>query len=92
MHNFGFCGAGYSQAAMVMQAFLWLLLIAGIIAGTLFILRFSGPGRKSGGGRSALEILDQRYAEGLIDQDDYVMRKRDIMNDQRQSGDAQQDS
>lgn len=53
-----------------------MLLIGGaIIIGCLFAMRsFS----QKGNGKSALDILNKRYANGEIDRDTYRQMKRDI--------------
>jgi len=59
----------------------WLLLLAAIVAATVAIARGLGGGRSRMDGESrpsALDQLDERYARGEIDRDDYLQRKRDI--------------
>jgi putative membrane protein len=55
----------------------WLVVLAVIIAA---IVRWLGA--TGGGGarrvRSARDILDERYARGEIDRDEYTRRKHDI--------------
>jgi putative membrane protein len=52
------------------------LLIAGIVA----LMRWTGGGSSDGGGRvrTARDILDERYARGEIDREEYQRRRDDI--------------
>jgi putative membrane protein len=59
----------------------WLIVLAVIIAGALWFVR-SRPladSQKSLVQRSpALEVLEERYARGEIDREEYLQKKRDI--------------
>ena len=59
----------------------WLIILAVIIAGALWFVR-SRPladSQKSLEQRSpALEVLEERYARGEIDREEYLQKKRDI--------------
>jgi putative membrane protein len=71
---------GYGVGAWIGPAFMgvtglffWILLVAGAVA----LLRWSRP-RESTGPRTpgAREVLDERFARGEIDADDYAARRR----------------
>ena len=62
---------GWSGAAIVMTIFMWLLVAAA--AAALLLWR---PRRVDPRARSALDLLDQRYAHGDIDQEDYERRRQ----------------
>jgi putative membrane protein len=54
---------------------LLVLLIAGIVA----LVRWMGGGSDAGGrARTARDILDERYARGEIDREEYVRRRDDM--------------
>jgi len=53
----------------------WTLIILGIIALTRWL---SGTGSRGPVGKSALEILQERYARGEIDQEEYQQKRRDL--------------
>jgi putative membrane protein len=56
---------------------LWLVILALIIAGLVWLVRSQPIGR--GQRRSAgLDVLDERYARGEITRDEYLRMKRDI--------------
>lgn len=64
---------------MFMMVVFWGLIIAGII---LAVRALSGTGVVSGGAgqkNRALEILQERYARGEIDKDEYESKKRDLL-------------
>ena len=54
----------------------WLLLLALLVFGAIALTRRS---RSSGEGSSALDVLNERYARGEIDRDEYLQRKKDIL-------------
>lgn len=55
---------------------LWFLLFAGLgIALVVILSRHLGQG---GGGKNARAILEERYARGEIDREEFLARKRDL--------------
>ena len=56
---------------------LWLAVFVAIIVGLVRWLVGTGGGVERSV-RSARDILDERYARGEIDRDEYVKRKQDI--------------
>lgn len=75
-------GVGFTHGAGGFLGILfWIILIALVV---FAVSRIAGSGSGSRtGGKSALEILDERYAHGEIDQQEYEQKRRDI----RQQGD-----
>lgn len=59
---------------------MWLLWIVLIVVLVLVVKAMSGPGSTQGGGqaRSPREILDERYARGEIDKDEYEQKRKDL--------------
>ena len=57
-----------------------LLVLVGIVALLIWaVLHFTGAGRLGGrGGPQARQILDQRYARGEIDHDEYQRIRREL--------------
>jgi putative membrane protein len=57
---------------------IWLVILAAIIAGVVWLVRSQPVG---GGQRhsTGLDALEERYARGEIDRDEYLQKKRDIM-------------
>lgn len=54
-----------------------LLFIAAVVVVIVLIVRWFG-GRSGGGTGAARTILDERYARGEIDREDYLARKKDL--------------
>jgi putative membrane protein len=57
-----------------------ILLLALLIAAVFAIVRWLGPGGGSASARArtARDILDERYARGEIDREEYMRRRQDI--------------
>lgn len=65
----------------VVHAIFWLAILVAIVAAIVTLLRRSGSGDAGSGGNSrpsALDLLDERYARGEIDREEYLQRKKDI--------------
>lgn len=62
----------------------WVLIVLGVVAVAFGLIRAAtpgnrgAPGRSSGGRSSARQILDERYARGEIDEEEYRKRRREI--------------
>lgn len=77
MHDGGYMTGGMVGFGGFLHAFFWLLVVGAIVAAVVFALRNSG--RRGDGGPSSLDRLDERYAKGEIDREDYLQRKKDIL-------------
>ena len=53
----------------------WLVILGAIITGVVWFLR-SKPLNQRG---SSLEVLEERYAHGEINREEYLQKKRDIL-------------
>lgn len=71
-HDMGDFGWGMSFGWIFMLLF-WVLVILGIVA----IVRWLS-GSNSTRQKTALEILQERYARGEIDQQEYQQKRRDL--------------
>lgn len=71
-------GYGWSILGMTHMVLWWILLILGIVvlAKWLFGGGFSSGGRAARG--RALEILEERYARGEIQREEFEAKKRDL--------------
>jgi putative membrane protein len=70
---------GWGWGGMILGPIMMILFIAAAVAVVVLVLRAFGvgPSRPAGGeGRTALNILNERFARGEIDKDDYEERKR----------------
>lgn len=74
---------GQMMGGWAMMVFLWLLIIAVLVVGVVWLVRAlserSSRGEGGGGSdSSALRILEERYARGEIDQDEFEERRRTL--------------
>jgi putative membrane protein len=71
-------GWGMGDWGMGFGFIFWLVILGIIITGALWFVR-SKPlaGKRSTG----LELLEERYARGEIDREEYLQKKRDIVGD-----------
>jgi len=68
--------AGPFMGILMFAAFVAVIVIAILVVRYLWTL---GHGYSAGrGNREALELLDQRYAKGEIDREEYLRRKEDL--------------
>lgn len=62
--------------------FFWFLILALLIAAAVWFVRRSDRSvaelPPSGRHSSALDLLEERYARGEIDRDEYLQKKRDL--------------
>lgn len=76
MDGYGMAGGfGFGGIFMILW---WVLVIVGVVALVRWVATSYGGDGKSGGGSKALEILQQRYARGEIDEQEFQNRKRDL--------------
>ncbi len=77
MHGYGYeFGWGGMLIGGLMMFLFWGGLIALVIWGVKSVV--SSSGRSVSSGQNAREILDQRYARGEIDRDEYETMKADL--------------
>ncbi|WP_324736444.1 SHOCT domain-containing protein [Thermococcus sp. SY098] len=71
MMGFGYFG--------IFGALLMLLFWIAIIVGVVWFIKWIIEQSSSGSRKSALEILDEKYARGEIDDEEYERRKRKLL-------------
>jgi putative membrane protein len=78
MHDW--MGWGWGWGGMWLGPIFMLALLALFVATIVALVRWMGGSNEDGGGRlrTAREILDERYARGEIDQEEYLRRRNDI--------------
>lgn len=69
-HGFGFGGG-------VWMVLFWLIPVLLVVWG-LTAFRGGSHGRGDGSAKSARELLDEEYAKGRIDREEYLRRKQDL--------------
>lgn len=72
-------GGGY-WLGMGLHGVFWLVLIAAVVVGIVWAVRSTGRSQDTPprGGSSARQILDERYARGEIDREEYQARRKDL--------------
>jgi putative membrane protein len=60
--------------------FIWLVVIVLVVAVVVWLMRSAGSRRPAQLERrsSGLDVLEERYARGEINRDEYLQKKRDI--------------
>lgn len=74
MSGYGMAG-GFGWIFMVLW---WVLIVVGIVALVKWMGASSDSGGSGRGGSKALDILNERYARGEIDDQEFQKRKRDL--------------
>jgi putative membrane protein len=72
MWGYGYGGWMGPVVMGVTGVLVWILLLAGAVA----LLRWSRPAGRTKRTPDAREVLDDRFARGEIDADDYAARRR----------------
>jgi len=78
-------GYGYGYGGFPFGMILWIVIIIAVIAGMMWLMRSCAvcgmghrhhdmPPRRSSG----LDVLEERYARGDINRDEYLQKKKDI--------------
>jgi putative membrane protein len=65
---------------MILHGVFWLAVLAGVIGLIVTLARRSDPEPRAPGRRSsnALTILEERYARGEIQREEYLQKRRDL--------------
>lgn len=89
MHRYGYWGGDAAGMWMIFHSAFWVLLAIALVAG-VYVLSRDRSAPKDDEGPTALELLDRRYAKGEIDREDYLQRKKDILETQRPAAPPQE--
>lgn len=77
MFHWGEFGGGWMGFGYVFMVAIWVLVALGIVALVRWIASLP-EGQRGGRGKTPLEILQERYARGEIERDEYEQKKRDL--------------
>lgn len=77
MSDWGSIGGWGMGFGIVFMLLFWGLVILGIIALARWLMTQSSSSRNSRG-KSPLEIVQERYARGEINREEYEQKKRDL--------------
>jgi len=76
MEQFNDCGwMPMMGFGMLFMALFWVALIVGVVLVVKWLMGQGGASRED----SALDILNKRYARGVIDRQEFEERKRDLL-------------
>lgn len=76
--NMGNFGWGMGSFGWVFMILFWGLVIIGIVAVVKWLIGTLGSGGDVPRQRTALQILQQRYARGEINREEFDEKKRDL--------------
>ena len=76
MDGYGMAG-GFGLGGIFMILW-WVLIIGGIVVLVKWLFLSSSAQSPRGSGSKALDILEERYARGEIDEQEFQNRKRDL--------------
>jgi putative membrane protein len=72
-------GPGMMGGYGIMGIIFWIVIIVGVVFLVKYLMQSGGrEGRSGSSGSSALDILEQRYARGEIDQEEFEAKKREL--------------
>ena len=77
-------GMGGGWVMMVLGVLLFILVVGAVAAGVVYLVRRfskitdSGSAAQSGDSGSARRMLDERYARGEIEEEEYEERRRNL--------------
>jgi putative membrane protein len=77
MNNWGSLGGWGMGLGLIFMLLFWGLVILGIVALIRWLMTQSSPSRSSRD-KSPLEIVQERYARGEIDREEYEQKMRDL--------------
>jgi len=80
--NWGMMGGDWGYGYGAIGMIIWVVILIAIVAGVVWLVRSAAapgphhlpPPRRSSG----LDVLEERYARGEINRDEYLQKKRDI--------------
>ena len=79
-NGWGMMGDGYGSMGGLIMVF-WLLALVLLVGGAVWFMR-SSPSTGLGRGRlphsSGLDLLEQRYARGEVNREEYLQKKGDL--------------
>lgn len=69
-------GYGYGPVHMIV----WAVILIAIVVGVIWLVRsLSGSGQEQARRSAGLDVLEERYARGEINRDEYLQKKKDIL-------------
>ncbi len=75
--NWGMMGWGYGAFGFFHMIF-WIVILGAVIAAVIWFVRTPGTYRSFLRRSSGLDVLEERYARGEINREEYLQKKQDI--------------
>jgi putative membrane protein len=79
-NGWGMMGDGYGSMGGFSMVF-WLLALVILVGGVVWFMRSSpsiGLGRQAATRPGGLDLLEQRYARGVVNREEYLQKKGDL--------------
>ncbi|MCF8476835.1 MAG: SHOCT domain-containing protein [Pseudolabrys sp.] len=76
-HGYGMGGFGYGPVHLIV----WAVILIAIVVGVIWLVRSmtaQGAHHLSPKRSAGLEVLEERYARGEIEREEYLQKKKDI--------------
>lgn len=70
-------GAGHAAGGLFMILF-WVVVIVGAIAVAKWLVVDAGARRERPAAKTPLQVLEERYARGELDREEFLAKKRDL--------------
>ena len=71
-------GWGPMGGMMFFGGFFWIVILAFIVLAVSWAVRGQGAGPGQSGTKTALDILQERYAKGEVQRDEFLEKKKDL--------------
>ncbi|MFN3657285.1 MAG: SHOCT domain-containing protein [Pseudolabrys sp.] len=68
-------GYGYGPVHLIV----WAVILIAIVVGVVWLVRSMAGGQSPARRSSGLDVLEERYARGEINRDEYLQKKKDIL-------------
>jgi len=78
MGDWGVMGGWGMGFGWIFTILFWAVVILGIVALAKWLFSGGGSAGSGGSGKSALDILKERYAKGEINREQYEQMRRDL--------------
>lgn len=76
MGTFGVWGPGFGWLFMIL---FWVFVVLGVVALVRWLYGSSGSSQNSPPQKTALQILEERYARGEIERDEFEQKRKDLI-------------
>lgn len=76
--DMGNWGWGWTAMGALQMLLFWVLVILGIVVLVKWLAGSPGAAGSPPAGKSAFDILKERYAQGEIDREEFEQKKRDL--------------